>query len=630
MKLSITSKLLLAFSIFSLLTSNILANEKSYNKARILQQEGKYDEAIEEYKRYLTYPIDGKLTTREFALYTDALVQLMNTFQSKGEPKTCIQTLQEIFNESDILQTQCLRDYNSVLGYALSRTENMEEAETVMLKALTLPLYSATPERYFRDYAYAAAVFYSNPKYQNEVIEWCQEALRQAESSNNTSGKQWVISMLGALYKRSGDYNKALELFIQSKDEAQSRNDHLGALNSLNTLIDIFLYWNVAEYADIYANEAIQVEKKLESKNPMISAQTYINKGRALLQLGRTDSIAFYTSQARNFCETLPYNSGMVDVNLLNGIYLTEKGGESLNSGIEELQAVALKGTAANRAKAYYQLAQTYLKRNEGKKAEVMLDSLSSLLSQNISPTFILNLDYKPILEYYKKVKNQPKIDLYVQLMLQEQEEYRQKRQDVNLIGAIIDLEAEKSIQKQQITKLKQDNRRLWIIFYITLSIIIISCIMTLLLHQKKQHKKERKKADEQLNKLVECLNQSNIEKEKIAEKMEVLLHNKDKRQELITLTPLILKESGELKFRECFELLHPHFLHRLREKVPSVTRREELLSMLIVLKQENRKIAELMAIEPRSVLMLRHRFRQKIGMTSEISLENFIEDLLD
>jgi DNA-binding CsgD family transcriptional regulator len=62
---------------------------------------------------------------------------------------------------------------------------------------------------------------------------------------------------------------------------------------------------------------------------------------------------------------------------------------------------------------------------------------------------------------------------------------------------------------------------------------------------------------------------------------------------------------------------------------VPSITRREELLSMLIVLKQDNKRIAELLAIAPRSVLMLRHRFRQKIGMNTEYSLENFIDDTL-
>ena len=50
---------------------------------------------------------------------------------------------------------------------------------------------------------------------------------------------------------------------------------------------------------------------------------------------------------------------------------------------------------------------------------------------------------------------------------------------------------------------------------------------------------------------------------------------------------------------------------------------------MLIVLKQGNKEIAELLAIAPRSVLMLRHRFRQKIGLAADNSLETFIEEML-
>jgi DNA-binding CsgD family transcriptional regulator len=102
-----------------------------------------------------------------------------------------------------------------------------------------------------------------------------------------------------------------------------------------------------------------------------------------------------------------------------------------------------------------------------------------------------------------------------------------------------------------------------------------------------------------------------------------------ESRQELETLTPSVLQNKGETKFRQRFELLYPLFLPHLSEKVPNITRREELLSMLIVLKQDNKGIAELLAIAPRSVLMLRHRFRQKIGMTTELSLEEFIEELL-
>ena len=177
--------------------------------------------------------------------------------------------------------------------------------------------------------------------------------------------------------------------------------------------------------------------------------------------------------------------------------------------------------------------------------------------------------------------------------------------------------------------QLKQANQRLWLQVIIVISAIIVAAIAALLLYQKKKYVKRIKYADEQLASLMEKLNMVNEEKEKIAQEVKEFLTDKDNRQEFETLTPYVLKESGETKFRQCFELIHPLFLPRLREKVPNVSRREELLSMLIALKQDNKNIAELLAIAPRSVLMLRHRFRQKIGMDTEYSLENFIEDLL-
>ena len=137
-------------------------------------------------------------------------------------------------------------------------------------------------------------------------------------------------------------------------------------------------------------------------------------------------------------------------------------------------------------------------------------------------------------------------------------------------------------------------------------------------------------KAEEKLNALTQKLNQSNAEKEVRAQEIKEFLSDRDNREELETLTPTILQTDGETKFKQYFELLYPLFLPRLREKVPSITNREELLSMLIVLKQDNKRIAELLAIAPRSVLMLRHRFRQKIGLNTELSLESFIEEVLN
>lgn len=603
------------------------ANEALYKQARSLQRERKYDEAIAAFKHYLSQPTDEEaLTDEQLFLHTEALIQLMNSYQSKGEPEACIQTLQEVFAASPTLQKQCLRDYYSVLGYALSRTERMKEAEETMLKALTLPLHHSTPERYFRDYAYAAAVFYSNPHYQNEVIEWCQEAIKQAEQCKNTSGKQWVTAMLGSLYKRNGQLGKSLELYQQSKEEALQRGDELGVLNSLHTLTDLFLYWGIPEYADLYASEALRVERGMSNKNPMVSAQTYINKGRAMYQLGEPDSVAYYAAEARKRCQTLPYNSGLVDVELLHGTYLTEHGGDSLQAGIKELQHVTEEATPINRAKAYHQLAQTYLKGKQEAMAEVMLDSMYTLLTLHGTTSYI-QLDYEPIINHYLKTKQSEKAEQYVRMMLKQQQALKEKKLSFNLVESIVKLKTVQERQELKIAQLKQANQRLWLL---ALSVIAISLVVAYLMHQKRLHAHQMKQAENKMTSLMEELSQSNLEKEKKEQEIRDFLNNKDKRQELETLTPSLLQTEGETKFRQCFELLYPLFLPRLSDKVPSITHREELLSMLIVLKQDNKRIAELLAIAPRSVLMLRHRFRQKIGMETELSLENFIEEILN
>ena len=274
-------------------------------------------------------------------------------------------------------------------------------------------------------------------------------------------------------------------------------------------------------------------------------------------------------------------------------------------------------------------MAQTYLKNNESQTAETMLDSMYTLLTQH--DTFLyIQLNYESILNYYIKAKNHEKVEQYAKLMLKEQQAINEKSIKFNLVESIVKSQTEQKNQELKIAQLKQANQRLWFLICVAILIIVISCIVVYVLKQRKQHKLQIKKADEKLSALAQQINQLNAEEEVRAHEIEEFLKNKDNRHELESLTPTILQTDGESKFRQYFELLYPLFLPRIREKVPSITPREELLSMLIVLKQDNKRIAELMAIAPRSVLMLRHRFRQKIGITTEYSLDNFIEDILD
>ena len=220
-------------------------------------------------------------------------------------------------------------------------------------------------------------------------------------------------------------------------------------------------------------------------------------------------------------------------------------------------------------------------------------------------------------------------MEQYTQMMLEEQQALKEKRLNFNLVEAIAESQTAQQRQEIKIVQLEQTNQRLWFLACAVLAVVTITVIVTLLFHQKRLHRNQMKLADDKLASLVKKLNQTNAEKKMISQEIDDIMSDKENRQEIEALTPAILQKSGESKFRQRFELLYPRFLPHLRERIPSISRREDLLSMLIVLKQDNKEIAELLAIAPRSVLMLRHRFRQKIGMTTDNSLENFIDEVM-
>lgn len=214
-------------------------------------------------------------------------------------------------------------------------------------------------------------------------------------------------------------------------------------------------------------------------------------------------------------------------------------------------------------------------------------------------------------------------------MMLREQQMLKEKKLNFNLVEAIADMQTEQQRQELMIIQLERANQRLWLIICAVLSGLLILIVMSILIYQRRKHMAQLKQADEKYSSLVQTLNRTNAEKDMICQEMDEMKSERDNRLELESLAPSLLQKSGESKFRQRFELLYPLFLPRLRERVPSISRREELLSMLIVLKQDNKEIADLLAIAPRSVLMLRHRFRQIIGLGAELSLEDFIEEIM-
>lgn len=601
-----------------------------YRTARDLQNNLKFDSAIVEYKKCIFHDYKGDSDSILY-ITTQAMMQVMNCYQSKGEPDNCVKFFRNLPDSCPYIRNYCMRDYYSIFGYALSRTENMTEAEQTISKALGMKLYRPTHKRLFRDYSYAAAVFYCNPKLHEEVVRLSKLAIEEARQSNNTTGVQWVTSLLGNVYKRTGQIDEAFDLFQESIEESKRINDDMGEINAYNAMAGLCLYWHIPYYADFCANMAIKEAETTDKRNPMVAASAYINKGMAMQQLNKFDSAFYYYDKADQYCQELPYNSGQVDIDLQKGIYLTSNGSsDSLSKGIEVLKTVTEQATPTNRAKAYHQLALVYLNRGNDAEAEQMLDSMYTLLNKTEHSIFI-GIDYDKIINHYFDKGDFAKAKQYTKYMLDERMFNIDNGVNMKMSGSIVKIHTERMEKELRIANRKLYNSQLTLRTYILALAIVLVVAMLMFFYKHRLLRLRMQLANEKLVELTHQLDQLLVEKAEHSRKDSATTSNSMPTADSSDNNDLsadMLNDKDESSFRQRFEMLYPTFLPNLRQRTPLIGRREELLCMLIFLRLDNHQIASLMTIALRSVHMLRHRLRQKMNLNKDESLEEVISEM--
>lgn len=134
---------------------------------------------------------------------------------------------------------------------------------------------------------------------------------------------------------------------------------------------------------------------------------------------------------------------------------------------------------------------------------------------------------------------------------------------------------------------------------------------------------------EKQLASALENLRDANLQSEQMREQLSDFLSDQNNLQSIASITPSILREKGEVKFRRHFVQLFPNFILTLRSSIPDITRGEEILCMLIALHQNMDEVADILCIEKKSVKMSRYRLRKKIGIEQEESLDDYIKSLI-
>lgn len=134
---------------------------------------------------------------------------------------------------------------------------------------------------------------------------------------------------------------------------------------------------------------------------------------------------------------------------------------------------------------------------------------------------------------------------------------------------------------------------------------------------------------------LVQELHTTSRELEKTSHKLDEVSSRLDavSRQKAVSdirvkISTEFLDSDKESEFRRNFTAVYPDYLMSLRQCSSEITSTDELIAMLILLELSNGEIALTLGISKNSVNKARSRMRQRLGLKSEIILEDFLKGI--
>lgn len=247
------------------------------------------------------------------------------------------------------------------------------------------------------------------------------------------------------------------------------------------------------------------------------------------------------------------------------------------------------------------------------------MDSMISSISINTSPV-LRNTMYEYVLDYYVTTDNRPKM-LWIARELNKKNLSVVTTSDMlkQHAESIVDLNLNDVTGEIDWQELKAENHRNLTLLYIIAMAVVIVSVTSALIALFRLTLLRRKSCDQQLEALSY--------KMQLAPSDNVQSYSSGMSKSRRALAD---KRYGEKKFYSSFERLHPHFLPKLRSIAPTVTRREELIAMLVALQVDRKQIESVMSMRRSKLAKTRYSLRRKIKLNPKDSLEYAINKILN
>lgn len=299
-------------------------------------------------------------------------------------------------------------------------------------------------------------------------------------------------------------------------------------------------------------------------------------------------------------------------------------------------------GEYSNTANALQLMSFVHIVKREPAQAIALLHEGLEYLERMPRPSYLLEL-YRHMTVAFEQEKRTDSAYHYFKLFtrLNDSMEMAILKSRSNI--AAIRSDHERSLYR--ITALQNEKhaemakRNFYIIIILAISIIALLYVnrqrVQLKLKEQEARQEKARVAAEKMaaEEQIELFRLNLLEKTRITEELKEQLTNRGIENEHIVLieelsSQTILTDSDWERFKKIFEKVYPGFLMHLKELAPDITVAEQRMAALTRLHLSTKQVASILGISVDSVHKSRQRLRQRLNISTEVSLESSIADI--
>jgi hypothetical protein len=477
-----------------------------------------------------------------------------------------------------------------------------------------------------------------NPHAVGSALVFLDKALKKAMETRDAMLEAEICRKYAVLCDWSAMYEKAMFYSLKSLDiqEKYGIEKFPNALDFYYTNSDIL--YKVGEY-ELCKKQLAKVIKLLKTnKEPaFVYYQVYNTLGLTCSKLNENDSAIYW------FRSAVPYAiqnkdtawEGIVTGNI-GGVYFKEKKYDSAKYYLLREYAITKNSSVEKKSAHNSMLTVARILAIQGKT-----DS-ASLLIKNAEPIIISDYDkrtlYTAKAEVYQAMHKKDSADFFFSLfrLKDDSAKERQLHSRVDLTLIRLDYDKSQQVIVQMIAEKKQEKQKQYIILAgIALALVIgfviyrqqvqrIKLEKELLLQQKIAAEETTLAAREQLDLFTFHI----VEKNQMIDKLQDQLHQQNQSIHDELLAQTILTDDDWNRFKSLFEKARPGFFEYLQNTAPGITPAELRLAALLQLKLDTKNIAAMQGISADAVRKSKSRLRQRLNVTVEDGLEEYINAL--